>query len=140
MLITWSSFVIFITDDKIEWNSSPTETNQSGPERRSAPPSKSTAFSLANMASMRSQSESPPHYQPLPLDEYIRPTSRQGPSLMTGPTHASKTPLRPSSRGVPDELLIETAVSPQWVPDYSDFVRRGEKFMHYLKVVLEVSL
>ncbi|KAJ8024122.1 Cytosolic carboxypeptidase 2 [Holothuria leucospilota] len=111
-------------DDKIEWTSSPTETNQSGPERRSAPPSKSTAFSLANMASMRSQSESPPHYQPLPLDEYIRPTSRQGPSLMTGPTHASKTPLRPSSRGVPDELLIETSVSPQWVPDCSDFVRR----------------
>lgn len=124
----------------MEWNSSPIETKQPGSERRSATPSKSTAFSLANMASLRSQSESPPHYQPLPLDEYIRPTSRQGPSLMTGPTHASKTTLRSSSRGVPDELLKETAVSPQWAPDYSDFVRRGENFLLYLKVALEVSL
>ncbi|XP_071831159.1 uncharacterized protein [Apostichopus japonicus] len=113
-------------EDKTDWNQplSGPKVSSSYKERRSATPSKSTQFSLVNMATMRSQSESPPHYQPLPLDEYIRPTSRQGPSIMTGSIHRPNTPLRSGSRGPPDVPLVEALITLQRPGSFADFVRR----------------
>lgn len=122
------NFVNSSTEDKTDWNQplSGPKVSSSYKERRSATPSKSTQFSLVNMATMRSQSESPPHYQPLPLDEYIRPTSRQGPSIMTGSIHRPNTPLRSGSRGPPDVPLVEALITLQRPGSFADFVRRGE--------------